>query len=56
MFDWSVEAGWDEFWGDGVKHHTEEMNFYGLLTRASSEEGQDRSTGNVGTNQEPISL
>ncbi|KAF8344590.1 hypothetical protein F5887DRAFT_918145 [Amanita rubescens] len=54
--DWSVEAGWDEFWGDGVKHHTEEMIFYDLLTRASSEEGQDRSTGNVGTNQEPISL
>ena len=44
MFDWSVEAGWDEFWGAGVKHHTEEMAFYGLLTRASSDDGEDTST------------
>ena len=56
MFDWSVEARWDEFWGPGVKHHTEEMVFYDLLTQASLEEGKNMSSGGVGTSQEPISL
>jgi len=56
MFDWSVEAGWDEFWGPGVKHHAEEMVFYDLLTQASSQESQDMSSGGGGTSQEPISL
>ncbi|KAK2467392.1 hypothetical protein APHAL10511_000627 [Amanita phalloides] len=49
MFDWSVEARWDEFWGPGVKHHAEEMVFYDLLIQASSEEGQDKSSGIAGT-------
>ena len=56
MFNWSVEAGWDEFWGPGVKHHAEEMVFYNLLTQASSEEGQDTSSDGAGMSQEPISL
>ena len=54
MFDWSVEAGWDEFQGPGVKHHTEEMVFYDLLTWASLEEGKNMSSGGVWKARNPF--
>ena len=59
IFNWSVEAGWDEFWGTGVRHHREDMIFYELLSQASEEEryeGENEASGTTGTRQEPISL
>ncbi|KAF8873345.1 hypothetical protein BD779DRAFT_1477054 [Infundibulicybe gibba] len=37
-FDWSIEAGWDEFWAQGVKHYREEMVFYELMSRYHDDE------------------
>ncbi|KAK2463975.1 hypothetical protein APHAL10511_004026 [Amanita phalloides] len=59
IFNWSVEAGWDEFWGTGVRHHREDTScFYELLSRASSEnyESGNEGSGTTRTRQEPISL
>ncbi|KAF8874902.1 ribonuclease H-like domain-containing protein [Infundibulicybe gibba] len=38
LFDWSIEAGWDEFWAQGVKHYREEMVFYELMSRYHDDE------------------
>ena len=41
MFNWSVEAGWDTFWIQGVRNYHEELEFYEMLSQLGPDTGND---------------
>jgi hypothetical protein len=46
LFHWSAEAGWKQFWTQGVKNYKDEMLFYELLSRLERE-GVEREASQV---------
>ncbi|PCH34656.1 hypothetical protein WOLCODRAFT_155307 [Wolfiporia cocos MD-104 SS10] len=44
LFNWSIEAGWDEFWTQGVRNYREEVVFYELMSRVHEDSPQSSST------------
>ncbi|KAF9458097.1 hypothetical protein BDZ94DRAFT_1271607, partial [Collybia nuda] len=60
IFNWSVEAGWETFWIQGVKNYHEEMEFYENLSRLGGETDEDcGATGSQsasGTSRNPFEI
>ena len=53
MFNWSIGAGWDTFWVQGVKNYREELAFYEMLSQVGANMVDNASGGTRGIPRAP---
>ena len=56
LFNWSVEAGWDMFWIQGVRNYRQELEFYEMLNKLASEVDNGGSEGVPGASSNPVAV
>jgi hypothetical protein len=59
MFNWSVEAGWDTFWIQGVRNYREQLEFYEMLSQLGPDtenNGPGHATNNSGPSPDPLEV
>ena len=56
LFNWSVEAGWDTFWIQGVQNYREELEFYEMLTKLANGDDNQGSESMSGASNDPVTV
>jgi hypothetical protein len=59
LFNWTVEAGWDTFWIQGVKNYREELEFYEMLNKLGPDtenDGSGHATSHPGPFPDPLDV